>query len=1241
MQNAMTIGKRAFTTAVAAATILWSVSAGALVAPLSASATTTLADGDLIKGSLSTVYLYTGGERFTFPNEKTYFSWYENYDSVMTVSDSQLSGYPLAGNVVVRPGTWMVKVDTDPKTYVVTRGGGIRWVETEDVAMDLYGANWNQWVIDVPDVFFTDFSEESSMMTAEFVDGMQVEGSNYIIWDGEKRMVTSAGMSANRLQSRFVIMDSSVALGDYATGSEIDGEVPALSDASQQATGDVVSEGGLSVSLSSDSPSGQTIPAGATNVALMGVKLMANDADVSVSNAVFHFTGVADVSVFDNLYVYWNGQRLTNGKTINSTTRDVTFSSLDIEIAQGDTETVWLTGDIDTGSFGSAGVSFELESEDSVTSTASSISGSFPVASHSNTLTDAASVGTVTINETGSISDVTIGEQEAEIAKFTIAGQDEDAMIEALTLNVDKADDHMDYQLWQSTTLIADGESIGNDLVLFSFDDAYTILDGNTKTFTVTATIGGDPNDEIHTSLEESSDLTAIGGDFGFGMLVTNNYGDDSSSTCLTSADDCSFATIIGGKLTFAMNGPSSANDLQIGGDNQDIMDFTLTSQNAATLNSIEFDITGTNFCDGSSDANYENFEIIDENGTVLMGPEEFTTCVSASSDETAQTLVFNDEFDMVAGTSMELSLVADILDTGTAASGNTILATMDSSETSAEDDQGNDLTVGTDIIPLANLIGNTFTLTNASLTINLAGTPSSASVVKGTDGVDMVGFSFTAGEASDILVSDATFHVLVDSDGNDTFDEAGDITALAAQDHIETCSLYDGDGVLIDGPESVDSDANVSFSGFDWTIASSGTELLVVNCDLANVAVVATPDDYAVEIALNTDVTAEDADGDEITPTLTDGNTTDTIEIGVTAAGTLTTALGGDSPDADIVIGSSSNIEVGVYRFTSTVEAFTVNEITVANGGTAAAVGNVYLTYEDSDGETVTASSVFAGSSATFDGLDLYVPADDTADVTVTVDTASVSNSGGAASGNTIVITLDADTVQYTGLSSQTTTTDAGTDATASIFTLRKTRPTLAIASGSPSGEGIPGLNEVLRFNLSADSHGYVVLDELTFKMTSTDNGGESNPDWNECGSSSPNMAVADFSFYNVDNLSDDLEGSDSDWTVLDSAGAACASNTDLTFIVLDLTSSITIDAGTTETYALYADTTGAATGTSGDSVRFEIPRDSDVASLGGATDPDGSIIWDDANMTAGVDLDGTSIDTLPLPTSGGTIIY
>ncbi|MDP3793749.1 MAG: hypothetical protein Q8R07_03280, partial [Candidatus Uhrbacteria bacterium] len=112
------------------------------VAPLAGHAATIGAfnAGDLIKGSGDTVYYFAAnGKRFVFPNAKTYFTWYPDFSGVKTISDGHLATIPLGGNVTYRPGRKMVKVTTDPKTYVVDQGGFLRHITSEQLALTLYG----------------------------------------------------------------------------------------------------------------------------------------------------------------------------------------------------------------------------------------------------------------------------------------------------------------------------------------------------------------------------------------------------------------------------------------------------------------------------------------------------------------------------------------------------------------------------------------------------------------------------------------------------------------------------------------------------------------------------------------------------------------------------------------------------------------------------------------------------------------------------------------------------------------------------------------------------------------------------------------------------------------------------------------------------------------------------------------------------------------------------------------------
>ncbi|HRH32035.1 MAG TPA: cupredoxin domain-containing protein [bacterium] len=144
-----------------AAAILCAVGAAVLAfAVPQTHASVTVNSGDLIRGeSFSAVY-YVGedGFRYVFPNDKAYFTWYTNFDTVKVISDADLADIQIGGNITYKPGVKMVKINTDPKTYAVAAGGVLRHVTTEAVAISLYGSNWNQKIDDIADGFFPNYT---------------------------------------------------------------------------------------------------------------------------------------------------------------------------------------------------------------------------------------------------------------------------------------------------------------------------------------------------------------------------------------------------------------------------------------------------------------------------------------------------------------------------------------------------------------------------------------------------------------------------------------------------------------------------------------------------------------------------------------------------------------------------------------------------------------------------------------------------------------------------------------------------------------------------------------------------------------------------------------------------------------------------------------------------------------------------------------------------------------------------
>ncbi|MEO5927581.1 MAG: hypothetical protein ABIO72_02660 [Patescibacteria group bacterium] len=130
-------------------------------------ATNAAPNGSLIKSnSNSAVYYLADGKRYAFPNEKVFFSWYSNFNGVLIVSENELASYSLSGNVTYRPGVKLIKIQTDPKVYAVSRYGILRWLTSESAAASLYGSAWNKNVDDVADTFFINYSVGTSISVA-------------------------------------------------------------------------------------------------------------------------------------------------------------------------------------------------------------------------------------------------------------------------------------------------------------------------------------------------------------------------------------------------------------------------------------------------------------------------------------------------------------------------------------------------------------------------------------------------------------------------------------------------------------------------------------------------------------------------------------------------------------------------------------------------------------------------------------------------------------------------------------------------------------------------------------------------------------------------------------------------------------------------------------------------------------------------------------------------------------------
>ncbi len=127
--------------------------------------------GDLIRGTSydAVYYIDVNGTRRPFMNSQTYFTYFADFDDVEVVTNATLSVIPLGAPMLPKAGVVLIKLQSDPKVYAVAMHSTDmtkavrRHVPSEQVAAELYGSDWADYVIDVDATMYSRFEEGAPM----------------------------------------------------------------------------------------------------------------------------------------------------------------------------------------------------------------------------------------------------------------------------------------------------------------------------------------------------------------------------------------------------------------------------------------------------------------------------------------------------------------------------------------------------------------------------------------------------------------------------------------------------------------------------------------------------------------------------------------------------------------------------------------------------------------------------------------------------------------------------------------------------------------------------------------------------------------------------------------------------------------------------------------------------------------------------------------------------------------------
>ncbi|MBT3704239.1 S-layer homology domain-containing protein [Candidatus Peregrinibacteria bacterium] len=804
---------------------------------------------------------------------------------------------------------------------------------------------------------------------------------------------------------------------------------------------DTVYEGDLEVTLSDDSPDPDTLPNGATSVPVAKWDFTAGDGDAELDRLIVHTYGVTSLPTTHSLYIYDGVDRLTSGKSVNSSTNQVTFNNLGIEIEDGDTLT--LTLKLDTGTVAtSTEAAFELEDVDAVDAGDAEIDGDFPLRAGVWTLSTI-SAGTVLIEKNGTITSPKVGEDDVTIAKFKIGASVEAAEIEQIGLLItgtvsNDAVENLELYVSGEDDPIATVDGLNaKDLAVFVLDTPYDIVKGDTKSFTMKGDFNtGRSADTVLVYVDETTDIVAIGGTYGYGMAVTTNTAtsgyDGVTNACTSAAGTCSYSVLEGGDVTVTSSGPS-ADDVGIGEDDVVLMNFSITSVSDITVKNLPIMLmtNGSGYgddgliSDGLDDgattttgdaANYTDIKIINvDTGSTLMGPIDsdvlntsaYAGTVADNTDDDGFYL-FTDEFDMDAGEELNLALTVDVANLAGLATG-TIYGAIQLGGTYPQMKDVNNKTVtnSSSLVPTASITGKTMTTALPSLTTALAAVPVAGATtqVKGQQDVEFVGITASCGAASDCKLTDIALVGYYDTDDDQVF--AAGVETQYVNASVGSVWIVNGDGEEVAPAKAVQSDGAVTYDSLTYEMEAGETDIFYVMGDLSSNAVAT---DYVAFSMITAGISFEDDDGTTRTSTGAVNGTTDaTTYVLMSAGGSLTIAVDASTAKEDIVIAGASDQEISKYKFTTTDEPFTVKSLSInarqAVAGTiedidAADLGaydnnisSITISYVNSDGDTETKSGYLSSGTADFSGMDMFIDKDDDAVLTVYADLNTISN--------------------------------------------------------------------------------------------------------------------------------------------------------------------------------------------------------------------------------------------------------
>lgn len=1187
MTNSTNLVKKAFSVAVATTTILWSVGLSAFL-PVAASAASF---GDLIKGTtLSTVYYYgSDGQRYAFPNEKTYFSWNKDFSAVKTISDSELASITLAGNIVYRPGARWIKIQSDKKVYVVSTSGKVRWVENEATAKGLGGDNWNAHIDDVPDVFFTDYTVGDSLTSpVSGYDGMLwTDGtSKYLVAGTKYQKLTDAGFAANGYNAGFVLAGTGFTKSGLTAGAEVTAKMANLTDAAQKVTTPTyaVSQN-VSVALSASSPASSTIVASQALANLAAFDFTNPTASaVSVKSLKVARVGVSSDTTLSNVYLFNGYTRLTDAATVSSGSISWNDASGIFTIPAGGTSTVYVRSDIASASGQTVGVKLAAASDVTFVG-AFAATGTFPLTGSVHTIAAAPSTyATAYLGTTPTPSSDTTPAPQSDLKVW------EDTIVVGTNTNGAKlysirfrntgsiaATDVSNWRLYVAGT--QRGSAVvsqdANGYVTFDLSASPVSLTTNTHTVKVVADVVGGSSRTVSVGVRSAADVFIVDADYQQPMLVTVT----NTSTAF-SARNASAQTIASGSVTFTKRTDSPSTDVVNTASGVTLARYDVKAAGEAMkIESLNFnfihDDTDTAFTLRNGSIFADGSQIGNTAALCNRDTETASACTDVTGSAASYTTYnFGSSLVVYPGTPVLLEVKADIYDNV----GNNSIATDDTIQVVIDGSATNNVlrkvtgTYGT--YPATDVAAGIVTVRTGGLTVSKNSSYAAQSFVAPKSSYKIGSFAVTSSSAESLNLT--SFTVDLDNSSGEAADEIsnlyvkyGPVSNMATSVTKTSPSVADAGNVF-----SIDS-----------VLAPNTTIFVDVYADLQ--------DQDTNDTIITTLIVASNAVSSGGAVSQNGNGTAVTGQTISLSTGTFTSALDGSTP-VNAIAAANQTVSAAKFRFSAANEAYTIKELQLSIPVTAA-VSGVPARAEIYDGNTLLGSAVFSGTSgdsvangaANITGLSIPVAANSYKILTGKLVLNDVGFGAGTSRTNTA---LSLDVVKAYDSAGTLYTTAAGytTDRDGNTLYVFKSIPTVNLVDLTNSTLVNGQATDLYKFTVTAASNGSVALKQFKLSVS-----------WSDGGTADSNE-IESLKLYKNGSQVTALTMLDEDGNTVTSTSGLLnkdVNNVVDNTLVVTFTDEDVVSAGETVTYVVRGTPQGfrmTGSDTSGDSVSFYLPTDS-----------------------------------------------